>query len=84
MLKQYVVNDTPDIALHRKHANIECNCHQCKQFDYAKTSTLAQTEQLPHPAVIEFIQAIDSETWERYNYMFSPRKPRQYNKYQVA
>ena len=82
MLKAYAVNDTNDTLLHRKHANVQCSCHHCKRFDHANTTTLDQPEQLPHPAVIELIQAIDSETWERYNYILVPRKPRPYNKYQ--
>jgi hypothetical protein len=84
MAKTYMVKETSDTPLHRQHTNIHCNCHQCKQFDYANTTALSQSEQSSHSAVVELIQAIDSETWERYNYyILSPRQPRPYNKYQI-
>jgi hypothetical protein len=69
----YMMNYTKDIPAHRKHSNTQCNCRQCKQFDYADTSVLS----------VELIRAIDSETWERHYYcMPASRKPRLYNKYQ--
>ena len=82
MLKTYTENDTSEVVSDRKHTNVNCNCRHCKQFDYAKTATLPQSSQAPRLPVIEFIQAIDSETWDRYNYILAPKKPQPYNKYQ--
>src|SRR5437764_12606254 len=82
-IKEHKVNYINITPLNRKHSNIQCNCHHCKQFDYANTTALSQLEQPSGLAVVELIRAIDSETWERHNhYMLSPRKPRPYNKYQ--
>jgi hypothetical protein len=75
------MNCTNDTPLRRKHSDSQCNCHQCKQFDYADTTILTLLEQLPRSSAVKLLQAIDSETWERhYYFMLSPRKA--YNKYQ--
>src|SRR5436305_7937488 len=70
------VKDTSNTPSHRKHANSQCNCRQCKQFDYANTVILSPVEQPSCLAVVEWVGAVDSETCERYDYyMVSPRKP---------
>ena len=78
------MNYTSTTPIHRKHSNVQCNCHLCKRFDYADTVVAPQQEQLPRFGVVELIRAIDSETWERHDYyMLSSRKPGPYNKYQL-
>ena len=70
------MKDTSNTPSHRKHANSQCNCRQCKQFDYANTVNLSPVEQPSCLAVVEWVGAVDSETCERYDYyMVSPRKP---------
>jgi hypothetical protein len=69
------VNYTNVTPLHRKHINTQCNCHQCKQFDYAGTAALSQLERPSRFVAIELLRAIDSETRERHDYfMLPPRK----------
>jgi len=70
--KEHMVKCMSDIPSRRKHPDIQCNCHQCKQFDYANTAIFTSSEQPPPFAVAEQVRAIDSETWERYNYYVSP------------
>lgn len=77
------MNYTNNVPAHRKHANIQCNCRQCKQFDYADTTVLALLGQPSGSAAVELMRAIDSETWEHhYHYMPVSRRTRSYNKYQ--
>lgn len=70
------MNNTKNTPSHRKHANSQCNCDQCKQFDYANTAVLSPVAAQPAClSVVEWIDAVDSEMWERYDYyMVSPRK----------
>ncbi len=78
-----MMNYTKNTTLDRKHPNIQCNCRQCKQFDYADTSVIQLLGKPPRFGAVELIRAIDSETWERhYYYMSASRTPRPYNKYQ--
>src|SRR5204863_1978131 len=74
--KEHRVKYMSNTPSHRKHANSQCNCRQCKQFDYANTVNLSPVEQPSCLAVVELVGAVDSETCERYDYyMVSPRKP---------
>ena len=80
---QQIMNYKNNIPVHRTHANIQCNCRQCKQFDYADTSVLPPLGQLSRIGGFELLRTIDSETWERHCYHIPvSSKPRPLNKYQ--
>ena len=78
-----MMNCTNDTPLHRKHSNIQCNCRQCKRFDYADTTLLPSLARRPRFGGFELIRAIDSETWESHHYYIrTSRRSEPYNKYQ--
>jgi len=75
-----MMNYANDTHLHRQHSNVQCNCRQCKQFDYADTAVLPPLGQPPRLVAVELVRTIDSETWERHSYYMPTSRP--YNKYQ--
>jgi len=60
-------------ASQRPHAQRECHCRECKEFDYAQTALILRhvlrREYLQTPTY-EVLTAIDSETGERVNYLW--------------